>query len=263
MVSWGPSSPAGRCARPLSRAAFTLIELLVVIAIISVLMSILLPSLGKARQIARQLKDATQVRGLIYACVNWGSSHDELYPLPSHIDVNNGTMSDNPSYLKDNTGNILSLLIYHEFIPAELCVSPAEVNDRIQIDRQYEMREPAAALNPSTAVFDPGFAGVPGETAGSGRGSGRRNGGEIGNTSYAHTPPFGRRAAGWRSTYTSRDVIWANRGPLFGGIVGDWSLAPGPLGEGSNTLLIHGSPKRWEGRLVGPRGLETGVSEVS
>ncbi len=58
---------------------FTLIELLVVIAIIAILVSILLPSIAKARELARRAVCKTNLKGYANAFVIYESSHNR-YP---------------------------------------------------------------------------------------------------------------------------------------------------------------------------------------
>ncbi len=66
--------------RPHSHIGFTLIELLVVIAIIALLIGILLPSLGAARQAARQTKCAANARSVTQGVAIYAATGKQLFP---------------------------------------------------------------------------------------------------------------------------------------------------------------------------------------
>jgi prepilin-type N-terminal cleavage/methylation domain-containing protein len=64
-------------------AGFTLIELLVVIAIISLLVSILLPSLQRAKDLALRVQCMTQMKNIGMAVVLYGEDYDQrFYNMP-------------------------------------------------------------------------------------------------------------------------------------------------------------------------------------
>lgn len=64
----------------MTRKAFTLIELLVVISIISILISILLPALGKARESAKGLQCMAKIKAMGVAMSAYVLDHDGWYP---------------------------------------------------------------------------------------------------------------------------------------------------------------------------------------
>jgi prepilin-type N-terminal cleavage/methylation domain-containing protein/prepilin-type processing-associated H-X9-DG protein len=66
------------------RRAFTLIELLVVIAIIAILAAILFPVFAQAREKARQISCASNLRNLGTAALLYAQDYDEQLPLAAY-----------------------------------------------------------------------------------------------------------------------------------------------------------------------------------
>src|SRR5205807_7022069 len=70
--------------RPRTRVGFTLVELLVVIGIIALLIAILLPALGKARESANSLKCQAQERQIVQAMMLHAIEHHGYMPLSGY-----------------------------------------------------------------------------------------------------------------------------------------------------------------------------------
>ena len=79
----------GHAGRRGSRG-FTLVELLVVIGIIALLISILLPTLNRARQSAMEVKCLTVLRELGMANAAYANDH-EFHSIPERIGIKDGT----------------------------------------------------------------------------------------------------------------------------------------------------------------------------
>jgi prepilin-type N-terminal cleavage/methylation domain-containing protein len=100
------------------RVAFTLIELLVVIAIIAILAGLLLPSLARAKEKAKQIQCLGQLRQVGMAMRMFANEHRDKFP--SHVDPKDGGALTRPNAWE----HFLSLS--NELVMPQLLICPSD-----------------------------------------------------------------------------------------------------------------------------------------
>lgn len=250
----------------MTRRAFTAIEAVFVIVIIVILLGILIPAGARPRINSRQLKDATQIRGIQHGMVTWAGNGQDNYPLPSLVDTFDtipGIETTFDPRLRESKNLprwALSLLVYYGAFGPEILVSPAEVNPAIRVNAEFEFKNPTAVApdKRSKAILDPSFAAYPDEPGGDSPIAGANAVAPGAGCSYAFLTIAGARRSMWQSTFDGTQVVVANRGPWYTqDSKHNWSLnttdrrgAKNIRATESNTLLIHGARTSWEGNVA-------------
>jgi prepilin-type N-terminal cleavage/methylation domain-containing protein/prepilin-type processing-associated H-X9-DG protein len=86
-----PSRRVARTSPRRHQQGFTLVELLVVIGIIALLISILLPSLGRAREQARDVNCKSNMRQIWTACLMFAQENGQRWPRGARVGEASGT----------------------------------------------------------------------------------------------------------------------------------------------------------------------------
>ena len=108
-------------------------------SIIALLLSILMPALGRARKEAILIKDATQVRGLHSGWVTWSAGHKSRYPTPGYVN-REGTIRGRGAEdtLKNTTNSVHSLAVMENLYTTDRLVSASEPNENIFVMEAYD-----------------------------------------------------------------------------------------------------------------------------
>ena len=125
------------CSSMCNKMGFTLIELLVVVSIIALLVSILLPSLHKAREGARRVACSSNLRSINIACFMYASENDDrlpsLNPLPTGGMISQNGTGQNSVPMQVDIQTFLNPLVDTPAKPQEL--ESAVTISRLRLDK--------------------------------------------------------------------------------------------------------------------------------
>ena len=223
-----------------NKKGFTLIELLVVMSIIALLLSILMPALGRARAEAMLTKDQSQVKAIYGGFSFWSPTHNGMFPIPglqqrlADPGTGNYIKGRGPEDISVNDhASMLSMSIMQNLFTPDILVAPTEQSEWVAPMEEYDYDVFDASSTTAPGVFwDQAFETDLENNC---------------NNSYGIMPLTGKRKPRNWKVGASAFALIGTRGP-----------AEGINSKFSKANLFHGISSDWKGVVAfGDGHLET------
>jgi prepilin-type N-terminal cleavage/methylation domain-containing protein/prepilin-type processing-associated H-X9-DG protein len=218
------------------KRAFTLIELLVVIAIIALLISILLPSLSRARELSKRLVCASNIKGVGTSAKIYANDNYEKWMVPA---FKRGAI-DNGGIEYTNANNGVGGLGQtgmdrDEQSTSETPLLPNAGSTTVAVTRAYWMMVRSGDITVKQFICpSSGDEDDPTEDI-----EFYYDFLEYAHISYGYQVPFGPRDTRAREGMDNRQVVAADKGPWYLDCPTDWD-APDEA-----PITLDDSPKDW------------------